>query len=299
MDVVNSPAQDAGALIQRGEDAYPPLLSEIHDPPDVLYVRGRPDALLQPQMAIVGSRRASSAGLSLASRLAAELSAAGLGVCSGLALGVDGAAHRGALEAGGASVAVMATGVETVYPRRHLPLASQLMQTGCLVTEFPPGTPPRREHFPQRNRIISGLSLGVLVVEATPGSGSLITARAALEQGREVFALPWSALHDGGRGCLQLLRDGAKMVESVDDILEELGPLFRFHTESSSAPRPLHTVAVPAGALALLQFLGYEVVSLDRLVADSGQPVSVVLDQLSALELDGQVARVSGGYIRC
>src|SRR6056297_3600998 len=234
MDVVNSPAGDAVALIRRGDVAYPPLLSEIHDPPEELYVRGRAEALLQPQVAVVGSRRASSAALRLASQLAGGLSTAGLAVCSGLALGVDGAAHRGALDAGGVSVGVMATGIETIYPRRHAALAAQLLQSGCLLSEFPPGTPPLRENFPRRNRIISGLSLGVLVIEAAPGSGSLITARSALEQGREVFALPWSNLHPGGRGCLQLLRDGAKMVQGVDDVLEELGALYAVQCRSRS-----------------------------------------------------------------
>jgi DNA processing protein len=149
-----------------------------------------------------------------------------LHICSGLALGIDSAAHRGALATGGKSVAVMATGIDRVYPQRHQALAAQLEQAGCLVTEFLPGTPPLRHNFPKRNRIISGLSLGVLVIEAALPSGSLITAGTALEQGREVFALPWSMLHDGGRGCLQLIRDGAKMVQDVDDILEELGSLY-------------------------------------------------------------------------
>lgn len=275
---------------------YPPLLREIHDPPALLYLRGDVAALQQPQIAIVGSRNASSAGLRLAVELAAQLSAAGLCVCSGLALGIDGAAHRGALGAGGASVAVMATGIDTVYPRRHLALAQTMVDQGCLITEFEPGMPPLRENFPRRNRIISGLSLGVLVVEAAPGSGSLITARSALEQGREVFALPWSTLHPGGRGCLQLLRDGAKMVEGVDDVLEELGALYAVQCRGGSA-----SAHGPGGAdppSPLLRLLGFEAMGVDQLVEDSGRPISKVLAELADLELSGHVMRVAGGYVR-
>ncbi|MDZ7783312.1 MAG: DNA-processing protein DprA [Halioglobus sp.] len=275
---------------------YPPLLREIHDPPALLYLRGDVAVLQQPQIAIVGSRNASSAGLRLAAELAAQLSAAGLCVCSGLALGIDGAAHRGALTAGGASVAVMATGIDTVYPRRHRTLAQTIVDQGCLVTEFDPGMPPLRENFPRRNRIISGLSLGVLVVEAAPGSGSLITARSALEQGREVFALPWSTLHPGGRGCLQLLRDGAKMVQGVDDVLEELGALYALQYRSGSEPAHGPGDADPPSPL--LRFLGFEVMGVDQLVEDSGRPVSEVLAELAELELSGHVMRVAGGYVR-
>ncbi|MEZ5568409.1 MAG: DNA-processing protein DprA [Halioglobus sp.] len=299
MDVVEPGPRAPAMLVRRKDAGYPPLLSSIHDPPEALHVRGNPAALLQPHLAIVGSRRASSAGLRLASQLAGGLADAGLVVCSGLALGIDGAAHAGALAAGGVTVAIMATGIDTVYPRRHRALAARLAEKGCLVTEFPPGTPPRREHFPQRNRIISGLSLGVLVVEATPGSGSLITARAALEQGREVFALPWSALHQGGRGCLQLLRDGAKMVERVEDVLEELGPLYRLHSEALSTARVDPTAADMVAPSPLLRLIGFETTSLDQLVTDSGTPVADVLRELAALELSGVVARVPGGYIRC
>ena len=205
------------------DEHYPPLLREIHDPPAQLYVLGDPALLLTPQLAVVGSRGATSAGLRLARDLSGQLSAAGLLVGSGLALGIDTAAHEGALQSGGRTVAVMATGIDQVYPHRNRALARRIAAAGCLVSEFPPGTPPRRHHFPKRNRIISGMALGVVVVEAALPSGSLITAGAALEQGRDVFALPWSPLHEGGLGCLQLLRDGAKMVRAVDDILEELG----------------------------------------------------------------------------
>lgn len=291
-------ARAAGAVaLVIDDECYPPLLRAIHDPPPLLYVRGDPAVLQEPHLAVVGSRRASPAGLRAAQILTGQVVRAGLHICSGLALGIDGAAHRGALEAGGKSVAVMATGIDTVYPRRHLALAAQLEQAGCLVTEFPPGTPPLRQNFPKRNRIISGLSLGVLVVEAALPSGSLITAGAALEQGREVFALPWSMLHDGGRGCLQLIRDGAKMVRGVDDILEELGPLYAVQQDCFAVP-PSGRNAPPDESW-LLSLVGFEVVTLDELVQSSARPVAQVLGELSALELTGQVARTAGGYIRC
>jgi DNA processing protein len=291
-------AESLGAVVLTIDDErYPPLLRAIHDPPPLLFVRGDPGVLLEPHLAIVGSRRASPAGEQLAQILGGQLASAGLQVCSGLALGIDGAAHRGALSVGGRSVAVMATGIDRVYPRRHRALAAQLESAGCLVTEFPPGMPPLRQNFPQRNRIISGLSLGVLVIEAALPSGSLITATAALEQGREVFALPWSMLHQGGRGCLQLIRDGAKMVCDIDDILEELGPLYKVQQSALAAPLP--AAPAPSHGDWLLPLVGYEVVALDELVRSSGRPVPQVLGALSALELAGQVVRTAGGYIRC
>jgi DNA processing protein len=291
-------ASAVGAIVLAIDDElYPPLLRAVPDPPPLLFVRGDPSTLLQAQLAVVGSRRASPAGLRLAQAVSSSLASAGLNICSGLAIGIDGAAHRGALEAGGKSVAVMATGIDAVYPRRHQALATQLEQAGCLVTEFPPGTPPRRQNFPQRNRIISGLSLGVLVIEAALPSGSLITAGTAMEQGREVFALPWSMLHAGGRGCLHLIRDGAKMVLEVEDILEELGPLYTLQQDCSRAASPL-CEAPPAGSW-LLDLLGFEMISLDDLVRRSAKPAAQVLGELSALELAGKVARAPGGYIRC
>jgi DNA processing protein len=296
-------AADAIAL-SVDDELYPPLLREIPDPPPVLYVRGDPRLLTYAQLAVVGSRRASPAALRLAQLLGGQLTQAGLLVCSGLALGIDGAAHRGALDAGGKSIAVVATGIDRVYPHRHRALATQLEQVGCVVTEFPPGTPPRKQNFPQRNRIISGLSLGVLVVEAALPSGSLITAGTALAQGREVFALPWSILHEGGQGCLQLIRDGAKMVLSVEDILEELGPLFTLQqdcfqpcdTDGATVDAPAQ---LPGSELWLLDLVGFEMTTLDELVQRSARPVAQVVSALSALELAGQIARSAGGYIRC
>ena len=276
------------------DEHYPPLLREIHDPPPLLYVLGDPALLISPQLAVVGSRRATSAGLRLAHDLSSQLSAAGLLVGSGLALGIDTAAHEGALQVGGRTVAVMATGIDRVYPHRNRALARRIEATGCLVSEFPPGTPPRRHHFPRRNRIISGMALGVVVVEAALPSGSLITAGAALEQGREVFALPWSPLHEGGLGCLQLLRDGAKMVRAVDDILEEFGvcdvsPGTSFQTDREEGRQESW----------LLPLLGYEAITLDELVAGTARPAAHLLAELSNLELAGRVQRLSSGYVRC
>lgn len=301
MNVANSglnPALTALGVqtLSLNDEGYPPLLRLIPDPPPLLYVRGDLSLLREPQIAMVGSRRASPAGLRVADNLSRELATLGLHVCSGLALGIDAAAHQGALAAGGHSVAVMATGIDRIYPARHRALAQELSQRGCLVTEFPPGTAPLRHNFPRRNRIISGLSLGVVVVEAALPSGSLITASAATAQGREVFALPWSILHQGGLGCLQLLRDGAKMVRDVQDIVEELGPLYHCQCDMLAAADA--EPAAPAAQQALLDLVGFEACSLDQLVASAGLPVEQVLEQLSRLETTGLVQRCAGGYIR-
>ncbi len=280
---------------------YPPLLRTIYDPPPLLYVRGDPTALSRAQLAVVGSRKASSAGLRAATAFAGEAVAAGLQICSGLAQGIDGAAHRGALAARGCTVAVMATGVDIVYPARHRPLADELLRSGCLVSEFPPGVPPLRQNFPRRNRIISGLALGVLVVEAAVASGSLITARTGLEQGREVFTLPWSIFHQGGAGCLRLLADGAKMVTGIRDVLEELGQLHALQQALLPAPpsRGSAAAALSATQQRVLRLLGYEATGADELARDSGLAVHQVMADLSTLELMGLVCRQPGGYMRC
>jgi DNA processing protein len=285
-------AVDAQVLVL-GRPDYPPLLAMTSDPPPFLYARGHVAALRAPQLAVVGSRKASATGLRAATQLAAEAVGAGLVVTSGLALGIDAAAHRGALLAGGASVAVMATGVDTVYPRRHAALASELLDAGCLVTEFPPLTPPLPGHFPARNRIISGLSLGVLVVEAALPSGSLITAGTALEQGREVFALPWFPGHVGGRGCLHLLRDGAVLVEAIEDVLDNLGPLYSGQRRPRAAAQSAETTQ-PHWLLALI---GGAAADVDALVAASGRPLPEVLSALSLLEARGLVLREAGRYL--
>lgn len=283
-------------VISIADSRYPPLLKTIADPPPLLYVRGDPGLLSRPQLAMVGARRATAAGLKAAEKLASAAVRAGLGVTSGLALGIDGAAHRGALLADGNTVAVLGTGIDSLYPARHQPLGEQIAASGCLVSEFPPGTPPLPHNFPRRNRIISGLALGVLVVEAALPSGSLITANTATEQGREVFALPWSIAHTGGAGCLRLLRDGAKMVLCMNDVLEELDPLYRLQMEL--APPPAVDEDIDTAPPELLDLLGYESVTVDQLVDASGLSVAQVMSGLSALELAGKVSRCPGGYIR-
>jgi DNA processing protein len=290
----------AGAEVLPVTDVrYPPLLRAIHDPPPLLYARGDVDLLCHPQLAVVGSRRASAAGLKAAGALAGDAVDAGLNITSGLARGIDGAAHRGALERGGGSIAVMATGIDRLYPAQHRRLADELVRAGCLVTEFPPGVPPLPANFPRRNRIISGLSLGVLVVEAALPSGSLISARTALEQGREVFALPWSIYHAGGQGCLHLVRDGAKMVQTIGDVLEELGPLYALQQDLPSPRRAGQAGLELSGRQQrVLELVGYERVAVDELSQLSALPVAVVLAELSFLEMQGAVCRAEGGYIR-
>jgi len=207
------------------DPAYPALLKEIADPPPLLFVRGDPAVLSRPQLGIVGSRNPTPGGRSLAEDFARSLSRCGLVVTSGMALGIDAAGHRGALRGGGTTLAVAGTGPDRIYPARHRDLARAIVEQGAIISEFAPGTPALPSNFPRRNRIISGLSLGVLVVEAACRSGSLITARLAAEQGREVFALPGSIHNPLARGCHHLIRQGAKLVEDIEDIVEELGPL--------------------------------------------------------------------------
>ncbi len=217
-------AADAGiTMLPWNHAAYPAALSAIIDPPPVLWIRGPVEALSRPAVAIVGSRAASAYALSVAEQLGADLAAAGLVVVSGLARGVDSAAHRGALAGGGTTVAVLGSGVDVIYPREHEPLAQDIARDGAVISELVPGTPPQAQFFPRRNRIISGLSRAVVVIEAGEKSGSLITARCALEQGRDVLAVPGNVLSGRNRGAHALLRDGARIVESADDVLEELG----------------------------------------------------------------------------
>lgn len=288
-----------GAQVMALTDAdYPPLLATIHDPPPLLYVRGDVARLAFPQLAMVGSRRASSDGLRAARAFAAAAAGTGLTVTSGLALGIDGAAHRAALSAGGASVGVMATGIDRLYPRRHRELAEALVAAGCVVTEFPPGSAPLRENFPRRNRIISGLALGVLVVEAALPSGSLITAGTALDQGREVFALPWSLYHPAGGGCLRLLRDGATLVQDIADIVACLGPMVDLQ-RSLSLPQgaALHP-APDSPRERLLQLVGDGRVTAEQLAEDSALSLARVEALLSELEIEGLLRLGPGGYAR-
>jgi DNA processing protein len=286
--LAEAPDRHALFLDQPG---YPPLLAQIPDPPLVLLVEGRPELLRLPQVAVVGSRNASPSGREIALAMAAALADCGLVVTSGLAEGVDGAAHRGALR-GGPTIAVLGTGPDRIYPRQHADLAQQIREHGALVSEQPVGTPPHGFNFPRRNRIISGLSLGVLVVEAGPQSGSLITARQAAEQGREVFAVPGGIHNPLARGCHALIREGAKLVESVNDILEELPPW----TQLGLAP-PTPVAARPAdpGDNSLLAHIGDNPVSIDQLVARTGLTVAEVSTMLLTLQLDGLVTALPGG----
>jgi len=263
---------------------YPALLRQIGDPPPVLWVRGNRAALARPAVAVVGSRAASAYALEVATRLGRELSERGLVVVSGLARGADGAAHRGCLGAGGATVGVLGSGIDVIYPAEHRELAATICKDGALVSELGPGAPPRPEHFPLRNRVISGISLAVVVVEAAEKSGSLITARYALEQGRDVCAVPGSVLGGRNRGSHALLKDGAKVVESADDILEELGwPPAQSAGEISSNPLkvdPLLARLTPGAPY-----------GLDELSATVGLSGSKLLSRLTEWEMRGQLTR--------
>ncbi|NHZ69869.1 MAG: DNA-protecting protein DprA, partial [Thermotogales bacterium] len=285
------------------DPGYPALLKEIPDPPALLFVHGDPDYLNQPQLAVVGSRNPSHDGAALAREFSAHLASSGLTITSGLATGIDGAAHQGALQAGGGTVAVTGTGLDRVYPAKHRQLAHQIAENGALVSEFPPGTLPLPENFPRRNRIISGLSLGTLVVEAALRSGSLITAHAALEQGREVFAIPGSIHNPLARGCHALIREGAKLVETGDHILEELASLVTLClsqandgvTPKSAAGISENPANLDAEYFNLLDLMGYEPVSVDQLVQRSGLTPEQVSSMLLLLELENHVNSSPGG----
>lgn len=273
---------------------YPALLNCIEDPPPVLWTRGEIQVLAEPAVAVVGSRAATSYALDVGARLGGELAERGVVVTSGLARGVDSAAHRGCLDQGGPTVAVLGSGLDRIYPPEHEDLAELIAKNGVIVSELGPGGMPIPENFPLRNRIISGISLAVVVVEASEKSGSLITARCALEQGRDVMAVPGSVLTGRNRGSHSLLKDGAKVVETADDILEELGwpgsaaaaflPASSAATASRTASDPLLAHMEPG-----------EVYRLDELVDATGTAASKLLPRLMELELQGRIAAVGGG----
>jgi DNA processing protein len=287
-------------LVTWHDPLYPALLREIAYAPLVLFYQGDAAHLLRPQLAVVGARSATPQGLETAEDFAAELTRRGLLITSGLALGIDGAAHRGALKAGGATVAVCATGLDRVYPARHRELAHEIAGKGVLISEFPAGTPPLAENFPRRNRLISGLSLGVLVVEAAQRSGSLITARLALEQGREVFAIPGSIHSVLSRGGHALIRQGAKLTETVDDILEELEPQLAGVVQlAPSESRGETDEKLEATQQRVLDALGFDATSFDTLVERLALPLETLSGALLSLELQGCVAAAPGGaYLR-
>ena len=309
-------AGDDRHLVTLGDEGYPPSLLNIEDPPLMLYMLGAqvkraPCAIdnIAGNIAIVGSRNPTPQGEVNARQLARAFGEAGLCVVSGLALGIDGAAHDGALLAstspgGCATIAVVGTGLDRVYPKKHLALAHRIAQQGMIISEFPLGTPPLMSNFPRRNRIISGLSQGVLVVEAALKSGSLITARLAAEQGKEVFAIPGSIHSPQSRGCHALIKQGAKLVETAQDVFEELritaihgGDLLRtpHHAQSDGAHTPTNE-STPGHALLLA--LGFDVTSLDALQARTGLPTAQLQGQLLELELEGRVARLPGGLFQ-
>ncbi|MCK5382549.1 MAG: DNA-processing protein DprA [Gammaproteobacteria bacterium] len=278
---------------------YPALLLQIPAPPPLLYVHGDTAILGEPQLAMVGSRNPTGPGRQTAIDFARHLSAAGLVITSGLALGIDAASHQGALDAGGSTIAVMGTGLDRVYPARHRDLARRIAEQGALVSEFPVGTPPLAENFPRRNRIISGLSMGTLVVEAALRSGSLISARNAGEQGREVFAIPGSIHNPLARGCHHLIRQGAKLVETAQDVIDELGALAGACAEQPGARHPEEQSGQPRELdpeyLQLLDNIEFESTSIDQLVTRSGLTPAEVSSMLLQLEMSGYIASSHGG----
>jgi DNA processing protein len=287
---LETPGHDLVAL---DDPDYPRSLLEIGDPPPVFYCLGRRELLLRPALAIVGSRNATAQGIADARAFAHALSGAGVTIVSGLALGIDAAAHRGGLEAAGSSIAVTGTGLDRVYPAANRGLAHDLAAQGLLVSEFSPGTPPLPHHFPRRNRVVSGLARGVLVIEATLSSGSLITARLAGEQGREVFALPGSIHSPFSKGCHKLLREGAKLVETAKDVLDELQLPHDAATGDAAAPSADDDLTDDERAV--IAALGHAPATIDSLAARSGFPAETLAAALLALELAGRVAALPGG----
>lgn len=283
--------------IRLGDEAYPELLAGIPGPPDRLYVVGDPEILHLPALAIVGSRNPTSGGAQNAFEFARHLGRTGFCIVSGLAQGIDAAAHRGALAAKAPTVAFLGHGIDRVYPAVNHGLAREIARHGALVSEFPLGTAPNRALFPQRNRLISGLSLGTLVVEAARRSGSLITARLASEQGREVFAIPGSIHNPLTRGCHQLIRQGAKLVEAADDIIAELAPLagHMLQTIDTAISPQEARVEVDEEYVKLLEALGHDPVSADEIVERSGLTIDQVSSMLLILELEGKIEKLSGG----
>ncbi len=281
-------ADQAGQyIITLADTSYPSALLEIADPPNVLYVRGKLDLLKIRSLGVVGSRNATPQGLQTAESFSRTLANRGLGIVSGLALGIDAAAHRGALAGGGSTIAVIGTGADRIYPARNKDLAIAIAEHGAIVSEFPLGTPAIASNFPRRNRIISGLSRGVLVVEAALESGSLITARLAGEQGREVFAIPGSIHSPVARGCHKLIKQGAKLVETAQDILEEFDNLGEDTPASPEA-------AATEEENAILAAIGHDPCSLDELVARTGLSTDQLLGELLLLELSGHLAALPG-----
>jgi DNA processing protein len=280
------------STVTLADDDYPPPLREIIDPPLALFFRGDLSIARQPAVAMVGSRRASPYAVNAATELARQLVSAGVTIVSGLARGVDGASHQSALEAGGATIAVLGTGIDIVYPKSHKRLFRAIEERGLIVSEFAPGTPPLAPHFPIRNRVISGLTLGTVIVEATSRSGSLITARTAAEQNREVFAVPGSIFSRGSEGTHRLIQYGAKLVHDANDVLEELPGNLRVAKAGDAEPdSPLREV--------LALFAREEATHVDAAAKSLGKPVEALSQPLLQLELDGWLRALPGSrYVR-
>jgi DNA processing protein len=290
-------------LVDAAAQRYPPLLAQIPAAPPLLYVKGDATLLASPQLAMVGSRHPTQPGRRTAYEFAAHLASAGVTVSSGLALGIDAASHEGALHVAGRTLAVLGTSLDTVYPPQHRALAARIASQGALISQFPPGTPPLKANFPRRNRILSGLCAGTLVVEAAQCSGALITARLAARIGRQVFAIPGSIHNPLSRGCHALIREGAKIIESPQELLDELGfhlpkqsVMFELRSAGGSGTR---AATLDKGCEILLDALGYAPASLDSLVVQTGLPSQSVASMLLILELEGAVGVHAGGrYMR-
>ncbi len=284
-------------IISINDQDYPERLKQIDSAPPLLFTMGNNELLKTTQLGIVGSRNPSAGGKENSFHFAQSLSQAGLTITSGMALGIDAAAHKGALASSGKTIAVTGNGLDRVYPARHRQLAHDIAASGTIISEFPIGTPPLPDHFPRRNRIISGLSLGILVVEATPKSGSLISARLANEQGLEVFAIPGSIHNPLARGCHQLIRQGAKLVETTADILEEIG--VQLNNAPMTDTNPKANMELDASSLKLLSIIGHDPCSIDTLIARSQLPAEQISSILLVLELRGMVSSLAGGlYIK-
>jgi DNA processing protein len=289
--------QPGNAIVTLADAAYPKLLFEIGDPPAVLYCRGRTDLLNRPALALVGSRNATAQGNSSAEQFARSFSSAGLTIVSGLAQGIDAAAHRGGLAGEGSTIAVLGTGVDITYPQANAALSAEIAANGLLLSEFPLGTKALAHNFPRRNRLISGLAQGCLVIEAALASGSLITARAAAEQGREVFAVPGSIHSPLSKGCHALIKSGAKLVESAEDVMSEISAFRGGRFASRSGAANAATSSEPTGRTgeSLLACMGFDPADVDSLCARAGLPAEAVSAELLRLELAGRVTVLPGG----
>ncbi|MDD7805982.1 MAG: DNA-processing protein DprA [Endozoicomonas sp. (ex Botrylloides leachii)] len=290
-------ASNAHHILCPDSRLYPIQLKELPDPPAVLYVLGNPVLLSEPQIAVVGSRRPTPQGRTMATEMASQLTRSGFVVTSGMAMGIDGAAHQGAIASYGDTIAVLGTGIDQIYPRSHRSLYASIIQQGAIVSEYAIGTAPKPANFPRRNRIISGLSLGVLVVEAALQSGSLISARLAAEQGKEVFAMPSSVMNPMAKGCHQLIKEGAVLVETVDDILAELKPQVEQILLKTDNKAPSFEDINPVQQK-ILSAMGYDVINPDLLCSLCAMSYSELSVLLTNMELNGMIEAVPGGYIR-